>query len=103
MREKLKQYTSSARMNMDELVELAAYGRTLSGEYDALGLDAPDWIDDQLKAVRREIKVRNLENIENKLTELKARKDSLKTPQERKRDINSEIEKLEKLRDSVAV
>lgn len=93
---------SADRMSLDELVALAAYGRLLQAEYDLHQVDEPDFVAVQLKALKREIHVRNADKLEARLAELKTRKDALKTPTERKAEINSEITKLQRKLQEVA-
>lgn len=91
-----KTFNDSNRLDITQLVALAAYGRQLRDEYEHLNLEAPEWVDTQLKSIRREIQTRNAERVEARLKEAKARLDSLKTPTERKSEIKREIATLEK-------
>lgn len=90
-----KQFDAT-RMSLDELVELAMYGRALRTEYEQLALEEPEFVDIQLKAIRREIQTRNADKLESRLRELKVRREALKTPTQKKADIEKEIRDLEK-------
>lgn len=83
------------RMDIDQLVALAAFGRSVRTEYEQLNLEEPTWLDDRLKSLRREIAVRNTDRIEAMLKEKKTRLDALKTPNERKTELKKQIKELE--------
>jgi hypothetical protein len=94
--QQFKNFNADRINSIEELVELAAYGRALRSEYEQLSLDEPEFLDIQLKAVRREIHARNADKLEANLKELKARRDALKSPMEKRAEINKQIQNLEK-------
>src|SRR6266403_468151 len=96
MHNALKSYTPQ-RLDTEELIELAGFGRLLEAEFNQLSVDAPEWIGNQLKAVRREIKTRNADAIANKLRAARARLATLATPDEKRAAVTEEIAKLEEL------
>ena len=83
------------RMDVDELVALLAFGKTLRTEYEALQLEEPEFVDTQLKSLRREINARNADKIAARKRELTARIDSLKTPAQKKKELEDELARLE--------
>ena len=83
------------RIDMEELVVLSQFGRGLKQEYETLGMKVPEYIDTQLKTLRREIRARNQDRIEKELAEKKIRLESLQTPQEKKLKLKQEIKQLE--------
>ena len=83
------------RMDVDELVALLAFGKTLRTEYEALQLEEPEFVDTQLKSLRREINARNADKIAARKRELTARIDSLKTPTQKKAEAEAELARLE--------
>jgi hypothetical protein len=84
------------RLDIDELVALAAFGRLLRDEYEAHTLDEPEWVGIQLKSLRREIQTRNADKMEKLLREKKARLETLKSPTEKRAELQKEIKELEK-------
>lgn len=84
------------RLDIDELVALHAYGRQLRSEYEALQLEEPDFVDTQLKALKREIVSRTAEKKEARVKELKARIDALKTPAQKKKELEDELAAISK-------
>jgi len=84
------------RMDLDELVALAAFGSMVRAEYEKHQLEEPEFVDVQLKALRREIHARNADRLESSLREKRARLESLKTPNEKKAQLRKEISGLEK-------
>lgn len=95
MLEQLKRFDAN-RLDLDELVMLAAYGRELRLEYEAHNLDEPEWLGIQIKSLRREIMTRNADKIEKLVREKKARLETLKSPTEKKAELQKEIKELEK-------
>jgi hypothetical protein len=84
------------RMDIVELVAVASFGRDLLAEFEELGVESPEWIAQNLTAVHREIKSRNADRIASKLRDAKARLETLKTPSEKRTDLQAEIARLEK-------
>lgn len=83
-------------LDIDELVALSLFGRQLRAEYEAVQIEEPEWVDVQLKALRREIHVRNANNLEARRREIDARLDALKTPGQRKTELLKERESIDK-------
>lgn len=89
-----KSFTAD-RMDIDELVALMAFGKSLRTEYDALQMEEPAFVDLQLKSLRREITARTADRLEARKRELTARIDSLKTPAQKKTELEKELANLE--------
>jgi hypothetical protein len=83
------------RLSLEELVSLSAFGTALRQEYETLQLDEPDFLDSQLKSLKREIRTRNADRLEKSLREKRARLETLKTPTQRKTELQKEIKELE--------
>lgn len=83
------------RLELDELIALAAFGRGLRAEYETHDLDEPDWIDLQLKSLRREIRVRVADSLERRKREIELRLENMKTPSEKKKALLTEKKKIE--------
>ena len=77
--------------DLDELVALAAFGRHLRTEYENLKVTEPEFVDINLKSLRREIDTRLADRREARVRELKAQRDSLKTAAERREAIDREL------------
>ena len=88
-------------MDLDDLVSLAAFGRQLRAEYEFHNLEEPDWLEVQIKSLRREINSRSVDKLEARSREITARLDSLKTPTEKKAELLKEKAKLEKQLEAV--
>lgn len=84
------------RLDMEELVLLAALGRQIRAEYEALGLDEPDWVDIQLKTIKREIHVRSADKLEKRRREIDQRLEGLKTPTQKKAELLREKAQIDK-------
>jgi hypothetical protein len=85
------------RLDMEDLVGLLADSKALRTEYEALQIEEPEYIDTTIKAIRREITSRNADKIAARKRELTARIDSLKTPAQKKTELEKELAALEAL------
>jgi ATP-dependent Lon protease len=85
------------RLDMDELVGTLADAKALRAEYDSLQVEEPEYLDGTIKAIRREITSRNADKIAARKRELTARIDSLKTPAQKKTELEKELAALEAL------
>jgi hypothetical protein len=85
------------RLDMEDLVGLLADSKALRTEYEALQIEEPEYIDTTIKAIRREIASRNADKIAARKRELTARIDSLKTPAQKKTELEKELAALEAL------
>lgn len=92
----IKQFNTD-RGDVDDLVGLLAYGKLIVAEYESLDIDVPEWLPSKLKAVKREVLSRISDQVEKRLKEARLRLDNLKTPAERKTEIQKEIRRLEAL------
>lgn len=95
MLHEFKSFTKE-RLDLDQLVALAAFGRKLREEYEFHQLDEPEWVGDQLKILRREITTRNAEKLESRKREIEARLEAMKTPTQRKTELLKEKAKIDK-------
>ncbi len=84
------------RTDLDEMVALSTFGRAMNAEYDRLAIPIPEWLEDRLTELDRETRLRRTDALEKKLKELKARKETLKTAEQKRTDVDSEMLKIEK-------
>jgi hypothetical protein len=90
MLEHFKNFNAEAA-NLDELVEVAAFGRQFRAEHESLNVPVPEYVDDNLRAIRREIDGRLADKRAARVRELKSQRDSLKTAAERREAIDKEL------------
>jgi hypothetical protein len=81
--------------SLDELVALSLFGRQLRSEYEALQLEEPEWVDIQIKTLKREIHARNADSLEARRRDVNARLESLKSPGEKRQELLKEKAKLD--------
>jgi len=84
------------RMDINQLISLAAFGRALRDEYEHNQIEEPDWLDIQLKTLRREIRTRNADKLEARRRDITTRLESLKTPGQKKAELLKEKAQLDK-------
>jgi len=90
MIEKLKSF-SPTKYSLEELVDLSASAKMLAAEYIAVGIDVPDWLIEATKRLASAIKGRVRDELERKLASAQARRASLKTADERRKETDEEI------------
>lgn len=90
-----KSFNTDRATDVDELVAGLAFGKSLRTEYDALQIEEPEYIDSTLKAIRREITSRTADKIAARKRELTARINYLKTPAQKKTELEKELAALE--------
>lgn len=90
-----KTFNTDRASDVDEMVAGLAFGKSLRAEFDALQIEEPAYIDVQIKSLRREIASRNADKVEARKRELLARIDALKTPNQKKAELEAELKKLE--------
>jgi hypothetical protein len=93
MLEKLRSFDVD-RLDVEEAIALSAFARSLKSEYEALGGEAPEWLDNRTRELRREIRARQQDGIEKRLHEAQARLEALKPAAERREELQAEIDKL---------
>jgi len=89
------------RLELEELVELLAYGKMLRAEFEVHS-EVPEWLDVRLRELRREISTRNQDNIDKRLRTLKARREALLPDEEKRTKLDAEIAALEQKAGSVS-
>lgn len=85
------------RLDLEELVTFSNLARTLRIEYEALGVEVPEWLDNRTRELRREVKTRQADAIEKRIREAKSRLSALATPDEKRAALKAEIDRLEAL------
>lgn len=84
------------RLDIDEAVALSAFGGALQARYEELGVAVPDWLDANMKTLDREIADRVRDGLSKDLREKRARLESLKPADQKRRELATEIKRLEK-------
>lgn len=90
----LKDVTTNGK-TLEELVALSVFAQTLRTGFQVHSVEVPEFIDEANRALNGEIASRNRDMLEARLRELNAAEAALRTPGERRADIQKEREKLE--------
>lgn len=93
MLEKLKALNLD-RMDVDEAIELVTFGRVAEKTYSDYQVPSPEWLKDSIAALDGEIKRRRRDMLEARLKEVKARQTALKSREEKKAELDAELERL---------
>lgn len=83
------------RMDLDEAVALEAYGALVREGYVSRSLPVPEWIEDALRLLGKEIVTRRSEMLEKRRRELRARLEAEMTATERRSKLRKELDDVE--------
>lgn len=93
--ERLKVFDAD-RGNMTELLLLSATAASLKAEHVAHSVEIPEWLENNTKALHREIKSRNSDSLRKQLRDAELRFETLKTTSEKRTDAMALINDLKK-------
>lgn len=82
-------------LDLMELLALSAFGKMLRAEYQNRTLPAPEWLNDQLASLDREIVNRRKDELERRLKEIKAQETTLETAAEKRERLANERKQIE--------
>jgi hypothetical protein len=78
------------RNQLDDLLAFAAFAKSLHAEYDQRSIAAPEWLDEKIRQLNREITSRGLDALEMRLKEIRAQQTQLLTPSEKREKLAAE-------------
>lgn len=81
---------------VEELIVGKAQLETVDSGYQSLGIETPEWVIDKLGETDREINSRVRGELQRRLRAAKARRAALRTREEQRSGLDSEIAELEK-------
>jgi hypothetical protein len=82
-------------IDLEEAVVVKGLGTVVAQEFTSNGLDVPEWLSNQQKALKRLISLKAQEALEAKLKRAQARRATLMTPTEQREQLDAEIAALE--------
>src|SRR5262245_11424459 len=82
--QQLKNFSDAHRLDIHELVELAAAAEILRKSYEDHGVAMPDWLEGQAKSIDRVIRARRADALELKRAQVLRQIEGLKSPTQRK-------------------
>jgi len=92
--DRLKNFNVDAT-DIDELVAISAFARSLAAEYEANTLEKPEWLETKSAELKREINGRQADARAKKIKEIKLKLGTLKTAEEKRNELNAELARLE--------
>lgn len=96
----LKMYNPDNR-DLDNLVEMLAYGNMMLTQYRELEADiemeVPKWLEPKLRSIRTVIVDKHRDQLRKQLADTKVALEQLKTPSEKKKDLLARSRRLEQL------
>lgn len=91
MLDQFKSFNAENADNLDELVSMSAFGKSLRAEFEAQNISVPEFVDDSLRSIKREIESRVADRRAARVRELKAQREGLKTAAEKREQIDKEL------------
>ncbi len=85
------QLANIERLDLDEAVKLSSEGRAYEAEYEHVGTEAPSWLTDGLKSLRRDIRSRLADTLDKRRMEIQSRLKALATPEEKRKALQEEL------------
>jgi hypothetical protein len=82
------------RPSLEELVYVSTLATVMHAEYEKLSVDVPEWLDTRSRELKREIRARQQDSVDKRVSEIKSRLDALKTPTEKRSELQAELDKL---------
>jgi len=92
----LKNYNVDA-VTLEDLIHLDATAQATMASFTRNQVDVPEWLTNTAKRLMVDIRQRNRDVIEKKLSEARSRQAQLKTTEEKRKEATEEVEKLTKL------
>lgn len=81
---------------MEELIALSAFAKSMKAEYEFREMEVPEWIGDRLTLLNSEIRTRRHDELTRALREKKIRRQQMAPREERVAQLDADIERLEK-------
>ena len=81
---------------LDKTVATLAMAELVRAKFEAKNVPVPEWLDHQIRAMNRAVESLTRDAKELRLKELRAQASQLKTPTERRAEIQAELDALEK-------
>ena len=97
----LKTFNENA-CDLEELVVLLTFGNQLRDTFEAVSVEIPEWLDGQLRKLKREIRSRQADSIDKVIREKEARLEALKPAEKKRAELAAEIKKLKAKQAEVA-
>lgn len=82
------------RMDMAEMVALAAFGRSMAEEYEVRAMEAPEWLTESLEALGGEIAARRKDELRRQLKQVDYEIDRIKPAAEKRKELAARAERL---------
>jgi hypothetical protein len=95
MLDQFRSFNVETADNLDELVAMSAFGKSLKAEFEAQKVTVPEYVGDSLVAISREIARRVSDRKAARIRELRAQESGLQTAAERREQIRKELAALE--------
>lgn len=81
--------------DLEDLVALSSLAANFRAEFDKVNVEAPEWLDEAIRLIRREINSRNADAVEMRKKQIRSALDNLKTREDKKAELEEELKRLE--------
>lgn len=81
-------------IDLEEAMALAMFGKQLRQEFEARNCDAPEWLDNRIRELGREIESKRVDGLERRLKKAQALAETLKPAEQKRQELEAEIASL---------
>lgn len=85
--QQLRSFDPQSGVSIEEMILLATTAEQIAAGYSSRAMEVPEWLEDKLGALEREIETRSRDALLRELKEIEAREEALKTSQERRSEL----------------
>lgn len=82
------------KIDVDEAVALLGFGNMMQSQYRSSGLEVPEWLKDSVSSLEKDVARRKRDSLERALKSALARRDALKTADEKRREAEADIARI---------
>lgn len=82
-------------IRIEEAIALLSFANQLRTTYDLVQVEVPEWLDNRIRELKRHVHALSEDTKAKRLKQLLAQRETLKTPDEKRRAVDAEIESLQ--------
>jgi len=96
MLQELKTFNKD-RAGVEEMVALLAFAEAMERKYVGLDIEVPDWLEDKISAITKEVNARNHDALLAKIRSAESRLEAMKPVDQKRTELAKEIKRLKVL------
>ncbi len=85
------------RTDVEEMVALLVFGEGLAAKYQDLEIPVPDWVQDKIAALTKEVEARNHDALLARIRQAEGRLEAMKPTEQKRKELAADIKRLKAL------